>query len=251
MQALGDTLREARVRQKIDIGEVEAKTKIRAKYLRALENEEYSLLPGPTYVRSFLRTYAAFLGLDAHLLVEEYRVQHEPADEPEVQPLTAAPAAQRRAPRYTGGPPPRGAVIGLAAVALLVFLLILGLTGGSDNGSKKQARKPATTHGKQRGRARPAPVAPAVRSVTLRVAPVDPTYVCIDDGRGKKLFEGILQAPRTFKGKRLRIDLGRTSAQLRVNGKRVPIQPGAQPVGFAFSPGGGRKSLPPGERPCA
>ena len=51
--------------------------------------------------------------------------------------------------------------------------------------------------------------------MTLRVAPVDPTYVCIDDGRGKKLFEGILQAPRTFKGKRLRIDLGKTSAQQR------------------------------------
>jgi hypothetical protein len=56
MQAIGDTLREARMRQKIDIADVEAATKIRAKYLRALENEEFGLLPGPTFVRTFLRS---------------------------------------------------------------------------------------------------------------------------------------------------------------------------------------------------
>ena len=52
------------MRQKIDIAEVESATKIRAKYLRALENEEWDLLPGPTFVKSFLRTYAEALDLD-------------------------------------------------------------------------------------------------------------------------------------------------------------------------------------------
>src|SRR5947209_2442078 len=65
MPEIGATLREARMRQRIDISEIEAQTKIRAKYLRALENEEWDLLPGPTFVKSFLRTYAAALGLDA------------------------------------------------------------------------------------------------------------------------------------------------------------------------------------------
>jgi hypothetical protein len=252
MQALGDTLREARMRQKIDITEVEAKTKIRAKYLRALENEEFGLLPGPTYVRSFLRTYAAFLGLDAQLLVEEYRVQHEPIEEPaEVQPLGAPPAPQRRERRYTGGPPPRGLVLGLAAAGLLVFLLVLGLTGGDEeNGASKQAKKPARTERKRERPAAAAPAKPRPRRVTLRVVPQDPTYVCIDDARGKIVFEGILQESRTFRGRRLRINLGKTSARLRVNGKRVPIEPGSQPVGFAFTPRG-RKPLPAGQRPCA
>ena len=59
------------MRQRIDISEIEAQTKIRAKYLRALENEEWDLLPGPTFVKSFLRTYAEALGLDARLLLEE------------------------------------------------------------------------------------------------------------------------------------------------------------------------------------
>ena len=65
------------MRQKIDIAEVEASTKIRAKYLRALENDEFGLLPGSTFVKTFLRTYAEYLGLDATLLVEEYRVHYD------------------------------------------------------------------------------------------------------------------------------------------------------------------------------
>ena len=53
------------MRARIDVSEIEATTKIRAKYLRALENEEWSLLPGPTFVKSFLRTYAEALGSTA------------------------------------------------------------------------------------------------------------------------------------------------------------------------------------------
>ncbi len=63
------------MRARIDVSEIEAKTKIRAKYLRALENEEWGLLPGPTFVKSFLRTYAQALGLDGKALVEEYRLR--------------------------------------------------------------------------------------------------------------------------------------------------------------------------------
>ena len=74
MPNIGDTLREARMRQHLDIADVESRTKIRAKYLRALENEEFGMLPGPTFVKTFLRTYAEALGLDPQALVEEYRI---------------------------------------------------------------------------------------------------------------------------------------------------------------------------------
>jgi cytoskeleton protein RodZ len=77
MLDIGAQLRETRMRRRIDISEVEAATKIRAKYLRALENEEWSLLPGPTFVKTFLRTYAEYLDLDARNLVEEYRQRYE------------------------------------------------------------------------------------------------------------------------------------------------------------------------------
>ena len=85
MPEIGETLRETRMRRRIDMTEVEAATKIRAKYLRALENEEWDLLPGPTFVKTFLRTYAEYLDLDPRLLVEEYRQRFE---RPATQDLT-------------------------------------------------------------------------------------------------------------------------------------------------------------------
>src|SRR5437773_6813379 len=122
------------MRQRLDITDVEARTKIRAKYLRALENEDFGMLPGSTFVKSFLRTYAEFLGLDPHLLVEEYRVRHDPRDESELTPFAPRPRGRerRRPPRSPA--PWLGGV--LAVVGILALLLILGLTGGSsDEGS--------------------------------------------------------------------------------------------------------------------
>src|SRR5580658_2504885 len=104
MAEIGATLREARMRARIDVSEIEAQTKIRAKYLRALENEEWDLLPGPTFVKSFLRTYAQALGLDGRALVEEYKLHYEhPGEgvEPIQQPAGSAP--RRIRPRGGGG----------------------------------------------------------------------------------------------------------------------------------------------------
>src|SRR3954454_6650309 len=102
MPEIGQTLREARMRARIDISELEAETKIRAKYLRALENEEWDLLPGPTYVKSFLRSYAESLGLDGRLLVEEYKLRHERLSEGELQPISPRSTRERRRRRTPG-----------------------------------------------------------------------------------------------------------------------------------------------------
>src|SRR3954453_15201800 len=128
MPEIGTTLREARLRQRIDISEIEAATKIRAKYLRALESEEWALLPGPAYVKSFLRTYADALGLDGRLLVEEYKLRHERLSDIELQPI-APPRATRAGGRRRG--PRRGGVsrwwvAGVVVVALLAALYALG-----------------------------------------------------------------------------------------------------------------------------
>ena len=109
MPEIGATLREARMRAHIDVSEIEAKTKIRAKYLRALENEEWGLLPGPTFVKSFLRTYATALGLDGKALVEEYRLHHEAPGEGMLEPIVSS--SQR--------PPQRGRPSMIIATPLL------------------------------------------------------------------------------------------------------------------------------------
>jgi hypothetical protein len=253
MPGIGDSLREARMRQKIEVADVEAATKIRAKYLRALENEEFDLLHGSTFVRSFLRTYAQYLGLDAQRLIEEYRTQYEPREELEYHhPITPA-AARRREPRY-GGPPGPGALVAALVVAVLAFLLILGLTGeedesGSDRGAQTAQTAPAQQEERRARRPRRRRAAPTV--VRLRISPAEPTYACIDRGAGTDVvFEGTLDGPRTFRGRRLRLNLGKTSAAVRVNGRAVRIEDGPDPVGFEFTPRR-RTALPEGQRPCA
>ena len=77
------------MRARIDISEVETRTKIRAKYLRAIENEEWDLLPGPVYVKSFLRTYGDYLGLDSRLLIDEYKRRYERPSDHEMRPIAA------------------------------------------------------------------------------------------------------------------------------------------------------------------
>src|SRR6188472_1736553 len=143
MPEIGATLREARMRARIDISEIEAQTKIRAKYLRALENEEWDLLPGPTYVKSFLRTYAEALHLDARRLVEEYKLRYERLSDVELQPIVPPGQRDRRRPsRGYGG---RLWLVGIAIVALVAALYFLGRGGGSDDGGGGGATEAATT----------------------------------------------------------------------------------------------------------
>jgi cytoskeleton protein RodZ len=247
MPSIGDTLREARMRQRLDIADVEAKTKIRAKYLRALENEEFGMLPGPTFVKTFLRSYAEVLGLDPHLLVEDYRARYEPRDDAEaLKPL--GPPGIGRDRRRRARPPGPWLLAGLVVAAVLGTLLVIGLVGEEDGGGEAAQENTTTQPRRERPKRREQP--PRPRRVALRIAPEAETYVCIDTGAGTEVrFEGILTEPQTFRGRRLRVNLGNTSVALTKNGRPVEVGSGSEPVGFAFTPGS-TTPLPLGERPC-
>jgi cytoskeleton protein RodZ len=246
MPTIGETLRDARMQRHLDISDVESRTKIRAKYLRALENEEFGMLPGPTFVKTFMRTYAEMLGLDPHPLLEEYRVTHERGDDLDhVQTLgpQVARDRRRRAPR-----PGPGSVLVLVLAAVVAALVAVGLLTSDDEGPEV-AQPPATETQRQETRREPEP--PPPRRVVLRIAPITPTYVCIDRGVGTPVvFEGILEAPQRFRGRLLRVNLGKTDVEIRVNRRPLPVEPGPEPIGFEFRPRS-RRPLPSGERPCA
>jgi cytoskeletal protein RodZ len=247
---------------------VESATKIRAKYLRALENEEFGLLPGNTFVKTFMRTYAEYLGLDAQLLIEEYRVDYEPRGEGELQPMVSRPSRrqERRRPRAQRGPPGPGTAIVVVMVVVVAILAILGLTGGN-GGSGGGGGKSSTTSAQAKKRKRQQQQAAAARarrrrqaaanskptSTRLHIVPTTATYLCVDRGLGTPvLYQGTTASPQTFKGKRLRLNIGNAST-VRVfnNGKRVTLPSGATILGYEFTPTRSRP-LPTGQRrPCA
>jgi cytoskeleton protein RodZ len=245
MPSIGETLREARMRQRLDIADVESRTKIRAKYLRALENEEFGMLPGPTFVKTFLRTYAEMLGLDPHVLVEEYRADYEGEDDLELQPLGPPGVAGRdrnRGPRV--GP---GALALLVLVGIVAVLVAIGLASDEDGGAGEVARTETT---RERTTTQPKKKPPAPTRVALRVVPATPTWVCVDRGAGTPvIFENTIDSAETFRGKRLRINLGKRDVQLVMNGRQVEVTPGPDAAGFAFTPRRSRE-LESGERPC-
>jgi transcriptional regulator with XRE-family HTH domain len=244
MPEIGETLRETRMRRRIDMTEVEAATKIRAKYLRALENEEWDLLPGPTFVKTFLRTYAEYLDLDPRLLVEEYRQRYE---RPGVQDLTPfGPRRRQRPPRRHWGP---GIVIGLGVVLLLAALYGLSLLGGQDNEpdapvagatpTPKPHKTPAS-HQKKAHKAAPA-------RVTLRLTASAPVYVCLENASGHAVLNGVTlaagQHSATFHSRRFRANFGNGSVSMRINGHSYHAAATSNPIGYEMRPTGRPRKL--------
>jgi cytoskeleton protein RodZ len=86
MFEIGGSLREARLKRGLTPADVQKAIRIRDRYLQALEEERWELLPGDAYVKGFLRTYADYLGLDGNLYVEEYNSRFAHLDEPLLVP---------------------------------------------------------------------------------------------------------------------------------------------------------------------
>jgi cytoskeleton protein RodZ len=116
---IGNSLREARLRQGIEYPDIERVTKIRQKYLRALEDESFETLPAQTYVKGFLRTYAEFLGLDGQLYVDEYNSRYVTREDD--VPFRPRRNTSRRSARGSDSSMVLGAVVGIAVVCALVI----------------------------------------------------------------------------------------------------------------------------------
>jgi cytoskeletal protein RodZ len=245
MPDIGTTLREARMRARIDISEIESETKIRAKYLRALENEEWDLLPGPTYVKSFLRTYADALGLDGKLLIEEYKLRHERLSDVELQPI--APPGQRDRRRRPRAAIPRGWLVAVVVLALLAGLWVIGNGNQDDGGGQGSTPPPVstpTTTSSSSSKASPSKKKPKKKAkpkfARLSIVATGQVYVCLK-AAGKRtpvpgivLTGGARQGP--YKSSRFRLQLGTSEARLIVNGKSRQVPPVANGIGYEITP---------------
>jgi cytoskeletal protein RodZ len=245
MPEIGEMLREARMRRRIDMTEVEAATKIRAKYLRALENEEWDLLPGPTFVKTFLRTYAEYLELDPRILVEEYRQRYERPSTQDLTPFGPGMGGSRRRrqrPRRPIGP----FIVLLFGVAVLLGALYALGTWGEDPDevpntvatATPTATATATPRKSSSSRKKKKSTPPRV---SLRLTASDPVFVCLVDATGKKVLDGIQleagQRTRSYRSQRFRANFGNGSVRMTVNGKRYRAADIGRPIGYEFRPG--------------
>jgi cytoskeleton protein RodZ len=261
MPEIGATLREARMRARIDVSEIEAQTKIRAKYLRALENEEWGLLPGPTFVKSFLRTYAQALGLDGKALVEEYRLHHESPSEAMLEPIVSTPQSKRTRTRGRGGSgdgPSRGYVIAVSVIGVVIIALIVLLISGGGGGTTTGRTTNASTHGHKSATARhtrstATPHAASSSLVALSLRPTAVVYVCLLGDDGRKLIPGVELQPGettpTYHARRFEITLGNSSVKLYVDGTPRTVAPSSQAIGYSITKALGRRPLAAGQLP--
>jgi transcriptional regulator with XRE-family HTH domain len=262
MPEIGETLRDARMRARIDVSEIEAKTKIRAKYLRALENEEWGLLPGPTFVKSFLRTYAEALGLDGKALVEEYRLNNENPSDALLEPIVSRPERTGRGRSGAGGRagggragggsgPSRGYLALVGFVVLLIVLLVVGLIGkggGSGSSSKtsgqsspQSKKKTSKTHAGKQGKGTSGNSSQS-SVVALSLRATGPVYVClIGEGGHVRIPGEELQAgtsTSTYHSRRFLITLGNSSVKMFVDGHERPVASSSQAIGYSITKAG-------------
>jgi cytoskeleton protein RodZ len=247
---IGATLREARNRRKVELSEVEAAIKIRVRYLRAIENEEWDVLPGVAYTRGFIRTYAYYLGLDGERLADEYRHGVAPAAADRVpKRVEPVPTAVRGQERRTSSRLVVAAVC-LALVALAAGIALAG-GGGGDSSSTTAPAGESRGNAEQQRSGQSTPVSKP--GVTMRLIATGEVWTCLLDADRKPLVDGEILAAGSeagpFRGEGFELALGNGSAELFVDGTPAEIAESSSPVGYRIDSDGRLTALEEGERP--
>ena len=223
MFEIGASLREARLRQDLDFPELEERTKIRPKYLRALEDERFDILPAPTYVRGFLRSYAEALGLDGQPFVDEYNSRFAIGEDDAPLRARRAPApAPRRRDRQAKES--RIAVLALLAIAVATALVIAAWRFGGPEAEKVPglASPPGKTVHK-------ATAAGTARLVVRAVEGSSWMEVRTGTTSARPLYSGTLEQGQRqeFAGRSLLLALAEpANVAVRLNGERVDLPAG-------------------------
>ena len=245
---IGSVFREARNRRKIDLSEVEAATRIRLRYLRAIENEEWGVLPGGVYTRGFIRTYASYLGLDGERLADDYRKSVEgggrsPMPEP-------TPASASRGSRDRRLPVPPASWLAVAAVLLVAAVAIVAIPGGGggDSGgiSQRKAVRKSNSHRQQ-------PPRPVSDGVSVSLAASAEVWVCILNAKGKPLVDGqILETGAEegpFRSGSFTVSFGNGEVSMLIDGREAQIPATSSPIGYSIDSTGNLTELGEAERP--
>jgi cytoskeletal protein RodZ len=228
MFEIGNSLREARLRRHIEFTDAEHGTKIRGKYLRALEDERFELLPSHTYIKGFLRSYAEYLGLDGQLYVDEYNSRFVVGEEDgPVRSARRVPAARaRRSDRRESN----FVLLGLIAIGVVSALVIVAWRFG--NAPSPPVRGLNTTP-----QTTPAAVQQTSGSARLELrATRGDSYMIVRSRSaiGNVLYQGTLEKGQRQRFQRkvlwLQLETPR-NVLVKLNGNRVKLAPAVKAQG--------------------
>jgi len=247
---VGTILREARSRRKVELSEVEAATRIRFRFLRAIEDEEWDVLPGGVYTRGFIRTYASFLGLDGDRLVSDYRESVEPwhrsADAPQSQPDSGAASSGLRGVALAP-------LVVIAVIAVAVIAIVAIPSGGGGGSGPVHHRHSVARKAKPEAK----PAAPVVKTgVTVELTASAEVWACVLNAKGKALVDGlILEAGAEegpFHSGSFTVSFGNGEVKMLIDGREAEIPATSSPIGYAIDSAGKLIKLEEAERPsCA
>jgi cytoskeletal protein RodZ len=256
---VGQTLREAREQRGVELSEVERATKVRVKFLEAMEGDRWEELPAPVYARGFLDIYARYLGLDQQALLDEYSKTVE-GDGREAIPESVIKPGSLRQTR----PVRRFRSINLAPVAkvaagvvvlVIIGLVIVGSIGGSDNGGSGEKNKA----GKQKRTKAAGPPTTTTTSTTpagqvsVELRATAPVWVCLVDDRGNPRVDSETldtnESRGPFNAGGFDVTFGNGSVEMTVDGESAPIPQAAEPLGYRITPSGEVRRLDPSSRP--
>ena len=260
---IGPALRGARESRGLDVAEAQRATKIRSKYLQAMEDERWEVLPGKAAVHGFLRTYAQYLGLDPEPLLKAYdrgpgATEHAgrvPAD------MLPQPGDLKGRARWPG------AVVVVAFIAIAIAgVLVLAIESGSDgdgeetspasevagsdggsggggspSGEPETETETTTTTSEEESGSGGEPdqeARPSKRRVELKST--GEVWVCLLSNRGRALVDGETLAAGESRGpferRAFEAAFGNGSVRVRVDGKRIGVPASADPIGYAITP---------------
>jgi hypothetical protein len=256
------------MREHRDIAEFEERTKIRAKYLRALEDEEWALLPGYTFAKAFLRTYADMLGLDGRMLVDEFKRQYQDPSELELAPVLPSRGEGRRSRerpaehardrdrerrRRPAGPSSRVLLVALLVVLIAAALFVVHELRKKNPAPPHTSTSQTTTTKTTSTRAHTAP-----RKVALALVATAPVRICLigyrtRSGGAQERVNAVLDPgavrPVYHADNHFLVSFDGGAARMVINGRSISVAASTVAVSFEIFLSGHFLELPAGSGP--
>jgi cytoskeleton protein RodZ len=256
---IGQVLRKTRRARGLELSEVERATKIRVKFLQAMEEDRWEELPAPVYARGFLEIYARYLGLDDEALVDRYRRTVEGADRAEPIPRTVLRPGTIR-PRRSFKPV-GVALAGLLAAVVLIAVIIGTVAslddGGESDGERRAAEAGTESEGSTTGEAADldGSTLPSFGSgVSLELRSTGTVWVCLVDDQdrarvnGETLVADEVRGP--FTADSFEATFGNGAVEMTVDGHPTEVPRLAEPLGFRIDATGVRRLDPASQPSC-